>query len=71
MSTTTTSTTEVPQIVGKYPGELPVLGSAAGLFVVIVAAGTFVTFRARRTNAAKAGPDAAVAGTPAPKRGGG
>ncbi|HEY2332560.1 MAG TPA: hypothetical protein VGH94_11630 [Acidimicrobiales bacterium] len=48
LADTTTSTTEVPQIVGTYPGQLPVLGSAAGLFVVIVAAGGYMTWRTRR-----------------------
>jgi hypothetical protein len=50
LAETTTTTTEVPQIVGKYPGDLPVLGSAGLLLVVIVAAGGYLTHRSRRAN---------------------
>ncbi len=66
LADTTTSTTEVPEIVGKYPGQLPVLGSAAGLFVVIVAAGGYMTWRTRKAKRVAELEDAT-----APKKGGG
>ncbi len=68
-------------MVGKYPGEPAVLGSAGVLLAVIVAAGGYMTWRSRRAAGAGREVDASTdrqhevtasaAGDPAPKRGGG
>jgi hypothetical protein len=52
LAQTTTTTTEVPRVVGKHPGTVPVLGAGAGLLLVIVAASAYVTWRTRRSGAA-------------------
>jgi len=43
-----TATTEVPRVVGKHPGTLPVVLASLALFVAIVAAGFYASNRSKR-----------------------
>ncbi|MGD9798159.1 MAG: hypothetical protein AB7H43_00155 [Acidimicrobiia bacterium] len=65
---TTTTSTEVPRVVGDHPGTEPVVVAGAALLVTILAAGAYARWRTRRPG----GPAAPVPTTgPAAKRGGG
>lgn len=59
----TTTTTEVPRVVGDHPGTLPVVAAGGALFAVIAAASLYASRRARRSGVVAVGPD--------PKKGGG
>jgi len=65
---TTTTSTEVPRVVGDHPGTEPVVVAGAALLVAILAAGAFARWRTRRPGR----PEARVpTAGPAAKRGGG
>jgi hypothetical protein len=49
----TTTTTEVPRVVGEHPGAEAVLLPGLAVFVVIMVAGTWATRRNRRAEAAR------------------
>jgi hypothetical protein len=50
----TTTTTEVPRVVGTHPGTLPIVGASGALLVVIAGAALLVGRRSRRVDAASA-----------------